>query len=217
MHELLFCEKPPRQSLATSGRLPCRPQPPLLRQLLTLALATAVLCSLFQLEDAEGKRRKKRRVEPPLRILSINLSPETYVVGTGTLDFDIEVAIPPGTDGSTILEVSSLISSRSKRHLRFLATRMPVGSQGDAASDRDAESADPTESAPPTDTTAAPPARITVTLTWDGTDQNREPVAEGRYNYEIRAKLLAMKENGPRTQMLSWKKKGMLHVAAEEE
>ena len=182
---------------------------PLLRQLLTLALATIMLCSLFQPEDADGKRRKRRRVEPPLRIVSINLSPETYVVGNGSLDFDIEVAIPPGTDGSTILEVSSLISSRSKRHLRFLAKRIPIGSQGGAESETDSESADVAEQ--------APPARITVTLTWDGTDQNREPVVAGRYDYVIRAKLLAMKESGPRTQMLSWKKKGKLRVEAEEE
>ena len=130
-------------------------------------------------------------------------------MGSGTLDFDIEVAIPPGTDGSTILEVSSLISSRSKRHLRFLATRIPVGSQGDSAPETDSDSIDAREE--------APPERITVTLTWDGTDQNRELVAAGRYSYEIRAKLLAMKENGPRTEMLSWKKKGRLQVAAEQE
>ncbi|MGH2620367.1 MAG: hypothetical protein ACRDHG_07325, partial [Anaerolineales bacterium] len=46
--------------------------------------------------------------------------------------------------------------------------------------------------------------RMTITLTWDGNDQTGQRVQQGRFDYEVRAKLLVVGENGPRTQMVSW-------------
>jgi hypothetical protein len=43
-------------------------------------------------------------------------------------------------------------------------------------------------------------------------DQSKQLAESGRYQYEIRAKLLALGENGPRTQMNSWPKRGTLTV-----
>jgi hypothetical protein len=54
--------------------------------------------------------------------------------------------------------------------------------------------------------------RVLVKLIWDGTDQARQPVMSGLYRYEVRAKLLAVGESGPRTQMVSWPKRGTLEV-----
>ncbi len=54
--------------------------------------------------------------------------------------------------------------------------------------------------------------RMTVTLTWDGNDQTGQRVQQGRFNYEIRAKLLVVGENGPRTQMVSWPRRGTIEV-----
>jgi hypothetical protein len=167
-------------------------------------LASLILCLLgLLLEDqAEAKRRQVQRPEPDLKILSISPSPAAYSAQTGPLDLSIEVELPRDLDGATILEVSSLISSPSKRSMRFLATRRPVGTQDQ----------------PPSSATQAGDAqpgtkpRMAVTLTWDGTDQSRQLVGRGRYNYEVRAKLLAVGEKGPRTQMVSWPMRGMIEV-----
>jgi len=55
-------------------------------------------------------------------------------------------------------------------------------------------------------------SRIVVTLTWDGRDQTKQVVINGKYGYEVRAKLLVVGENGPRTLMVSWPKHGTLEV-----
>ena len=55
-------------------------------------------------------------------------------------------------------------------------------------------------------------SRIAVTLTWDGRDQTKQVVINGKYGYEVRAKLLVVGENGPRTLMVSWPKHGTLEV-----
>jgi len=55
-------------------------------------------------------------------------------------------------------------------------------------------------------------SRIVVTLTWDGRDQTKQVVINGKYDYEVRAKLLVVGENGPRTLMVSWPKHGTLEV-----
>lgn len=56
------------------------------------------------------------------------------------------------------------------------------------------------------------PTRISVTLTWDGKDHTKQVVGNGKYGYEVRAKLLAIGENGLRTAMVSWPKRGTLEV-----
>lgn len=127
--------------------------------------------------------------EPDLRILHVTLKPNPYVAGEGTADLAVEVELPAALDGNVLLEVSSLISSPSKRSMRFLFVREPV----------EPSSVDS-------------PRRKTITLTWDGTDQNAQTVTRGRYDYEIKAKLLAVGENGPRTLMQSWPKRGTIDV-----
>jgi hypothetical protein len=114
----------------------------------------------------------------------------------------VEVELPANLAPNTVLEVSSLISSPSKRSMRFLVHRQPLDpstlSSGSSTSE-------PTEGKP----------RLEVTLVWDGTDQTKQFVSEGRYDYEIRAKLLLAGEDGPpRTHMVSWKRTGTVMVAA---
>ena len=105
------------------------------------------------------------------------------------LDLAVEVELPSGLNGDVLLEVSSLISSPSQRSMRFLSTREPVASM-------------PHDGTP----------RMTVTLSWDGADQHEQAVGRGTYTYEIKAKLLAVGEKGPRTLMLSWPKRGTIEV-----
>lgn len=163
-----------------------------------LAGAIVVTAIVFDANLLAAAKRKSVPVKPPeLRIVSVTVSPEPYVPGDGVLDFNVEVELPKDVDGSDLLEVSSLISSPSKRSMKFLASRQPV--QPDAA-------------AVPSDDDQPVTSRMTITLTWDGTDQTKQLVESGRYTYEVRAKLLAIGENGPRTQMSSWPKRGTLVV-----
>ncbi|OGW67474.1 MAG: hypothetical protein A3H49_03490 [Nitrospirae bacterium RIFCSPLOWO2_02_FULL_62_14] len=119
----------------------------------------------------------------------MTLSPDAYVPGQGVLEVSVEIEIPTYLDGGLLLEVSSLISSPSKRSMRFLSSRQPVAML-------------PADSA----------SRMTVTLTWDGKNQHEQVVGAGRYAYEIKAKLLAVGEKGPRTLMNSWPKRGVIEV-----
>lgn len=198
-----------------------------LHRLLTFGLAGALLLAWLVPDEADARRKRRRHVEPPLRILSITLTPESYVVGNGSLDFKIDVKLPPNLDGSTVLEISSLITSPSKRHLRFLWSRKPIDlhfeehtgqDRGNpdhrkpVGQERDGEPAEP-ENAEAAQRRPARPDLVSVTLHWDGTDQNRELVSEGRYDYVIRAKLLKLDGEKLRTHMVSWKKKGSVRVS----
>lgn len=153
------------------------------------------------------------------------MTPESYVVGNGSLDFTIEVKLPPDVDGTTVLEISSLITSPSKRHLRFLWSRKPIDLHFEEHTGQDRAHSDQREperqetggtpAAKDNPGTAQPPTRpdrLSITLRWDGTDQNKELVSEGRYDYVIRAKLLRLDGDKLRTQMVSWKKKGSIRV-----
>ena len=133
--------------------------------------------------------RRPPPTEPDLRIIQVTLSPDGYVHGQGMLDVSVEVELPSYLDGEMLLEVSSLISSPSKRSMRFLSSRQPV--------------------ALPRPNGAS---RMTVTLTWDGADHHEQAVGQGRYTYEIKAKLLAVGGKGPRTLMHSWPRRGIIEV-----
>lgn len=214
------------QRFLPSFRLTKAAARPWLQRLLAFGLAGALLTAWLVPDEADARRKRRRHVEPPLRILSITLTPESYVVGNGSLDFKIDVKLPPNLDGSTVLEISSLITSPSKRHLRFLWSRKPIDLHFEEHTGQDranpdarepngtetdgtpAEAENPGEAQPP----PTRPDQVSVTLRWDGTDQNKELVSEGRYDYVIRAKLLRLDGEKLRTQMVSWKKKGSIRV-----
>jgi hypothetical protein len=155
---------------------------------LAVALAGLILGGLVPADSAEAKRKAGPRVEPELRILSVVPSSQPYSPQSGSLEFSIEVQLPRELGGAAILEVSSFLSSPSKRSMRFLSVRQPVHASGDGAS-----------------------SKMGITLTWDGMDQNKQP-ALGKYSYEIEAKLLSVGEKGPRTHMVAWPKRGFVEV-----
>jgi len=161
-------------------------------------VALVLLCATLLLwtplaASAKSKRHRAPRPEPELKILDLNVSPNPYTVSSGSLQFSALVQLPKELNDATLLEVSSFITSPSKNSLRFLTTRKPL--EPHAAS---------------TDSTAPP--RISVVLTWDGLDQKKIPSGAGLYQYEVRAKLLANGEKGPRTQMVAWPKRGTVEV-----
>ncbi|MGH7216238.1 MAG: hypothetical protein ACREIG_03260 [Nitrospiraceae bacterium] len=156
-------------------------------------LCAALLFLIPPAASAKSKLPRTPRPEPELKILDLNVSPNPYTISSGPLQFSALVQLPKELDGVTLLEVSSFITSPSKNSLRFLTTRTPL--EPHAAS-----------------TDGAAPPRISILLTWDGLDQKKIPARAGLYNFEVRAKLLANGEKGPRTQMVAWPKRGTVEV-----
>ncbi len=162
-------------------------------------LAIVCLACLIMLpaQAFAAKRKRGPVIHPELKIISVMIAPPSYIPGQGTLDFTIEIELPKEINRHVLLEVSTLISSASMRSMRFLSSRQSIEKQEHGVSAAPATGSKP---------------RIEVILTWDGMDQSKELVGIGTYDYEIRAKLLAVGENGARTHMNSWPKRGMLVV-----
>lgn len=145
--------------------------------------------------DSLSKIKPSRvsRLEPELKIVDLNIAPTPYEPGNGPLQFSVTVQLPRELDGATILEVTSLISSPSKTSLRFLTHRQPV----EMAIAKHGE----TER-----------GKVAIELAWDGQDHRKQVAGAGTYSYEVRTKLLANGEKGPRTMMVAWPKRGTLEV-----
>ena len=161
-------------------------------------VAWVLLCSALVLwtplaASAKSKPHRAPRPEPELKILDLNVSPNPYTISSGSLQFSALVKLPKELNGATLLEVSSLITSPSKNSFRFLTTRKPLEPHAAA-------------------TDGAAPPQVSVLLTWDGRDQKKIPSGAGLYQFEVRAKLLANGEKGPRTQMVAWPKRGTVEV-----
>ena len=160
---------------------------------------TGLFCLTLSVVSADAAKRKSGPVkQPDLRIVTLNVSPAAYSPQDGHLSFAVDVELPKDLDGMLLLEVSSLISSPSKRSMRFLSSRQPIDHQGETVS---------TEGG-----SRETKRRMLVKLIWDGMDQSKQAVPEGLYTYEVRAKLLTVGDSGPRTQMVSWPKRGTFVV-----
>ena len=163
-----------------------------------VVLAWTILCFTVLLLhpsiiSAKPKTNRAPRPEPELKVLELKISPNPYTTSVGFVEFSTLVQLPRELNGANILEVSSLVSSPSKTSIRFLSVRKPLES---ASGSQD----------------ASEQARVSVILTWDGLDHTKMPAEAGLYSYELRAKLLSNSEKGPRTQMVSWPKRGTLEV-----
>lgn len=160
-------------------------------------IAWVLLCAALVLwapPDASAKSKPQRapRPEPEFKILNLDVSPNPYTMSSGSLQFSALVKLPKELEGATLLELSSFITSPSKNSLRFLTTRTALG--------------------PHTTSTDGASPQVTILLTWDGLDHNKIPSVAGLYQFEVRAKLLANGEKGPRTQTVSWPKRGTVEV-----
>jgi len=156
-------------------------------------LSAALLLWAPTAVSAKSKSHRAPRPEPALKILDLNVSPNPFTISSGPLQFSALVKLPKELDGATLLEFSSFITSPSKNSIRFLTTRTPLEPH-DASIDGTA------------------PPQVSVLLTWDGLDQKKTPSGAGLYQFEVRAKLLANGEKGPRTQMIAWPKRGTIEV-----
>jgi hypothetical protein len=164
-----------------------------LRALFLLFSITACLAPFLHGEGfAKTKPSHVPRPEPELKILDLNIAPLPYTPANGPLKFSVTLQLPKELNGATILEVSSLISSPSKTSLRFLSHRESVQVPAPAA--------------------VGTPPRLALQLSWDGQDHRNQLAGPGTYAYEVRIKLLADGEKGPRTLMVAWPKRGTLEV-----
>lgn len=143
--------------------------------------------------EAKTKPARAPRPEPELKILELSLAPTPYQPENGPLEFRVTVQLPKELNDATTLEVSSLISSPSKTSLRFLSHRQAIE-----------------VSAPATVATGHP--TLSLQLMWDGQDHRKQVAGPGTYSYEVRLKLLAETEKGPRTMMVAWPKRGTVEV-----
>jgi hypothetical protein len=164
------------------------------RLLLGLLTLCASLMALFPADSlSKVKPPRVPRPEPQLKIVGLNITPTPYALGNGSLQFSVTVQLPKEVDGSTILEVTSLISSPSKSSLRFLTYRQPI-------------------QVPPAVDGETGRSKVSVELAWDGQDHRKQLAGVGMYSYEVRTKLLANGEKGLRTVMVAWPKRGLLEV-----
>ena len=158
---------------------------------------SVLLCAPADSRAAENHSRVKpasiARPEPEFRIVDLNVTPTPYEPGNGPLQFSVTVQLPRELDSAVILEVTSLISSPSKTSLRFLTHRQPI----EWPLARTSENERP---------------KISIDLSWDGQDHRKQLAAAGIYSYEVRTKLLANGERGPRTRMVAWPKRGTVEV-----
>src|SRR3982751_1831049 len=89
-----------------------------------------LVCLILAPAQAPAAKRKRGPVTPPeLKIVSVALAPQAYVVGDGTLDFTIDLELPKDVGRHLLLEVSTLISSPSMRSMRFLSNRQSIEKQ----------------------------------------------------------------------------------------
>ena len=158
-----------------------------------LLLCATLLFWVPAAASAKSTPRAGPRHEPELRILDLKVSPNLYTTTSGSLEFSILIQLPKELNGATLLEVSSFITSPSKNSLRFLTARTALEPHA-AATDGGA------------------PPQVSVVLTWDGLDQKKVTAGAGLYHFEVRPKLLANGEKGPRTQMVGWPKHGTIEV-----
>ncbi|SLM47748.1 conserved protein of unknown function [Nitrospira japonica] len=159
-----------------------------------LCLSLAILFLTSGPVLAKSKIPRTPRPEPDLKILEFKINPTPYNASAGQLEFSAVVQLPKDLDGATLLEISSLLTSPSKTSIRFISTRKPLD-------DHEIPTATHTEF-----------PRLPIVLTWDGMDHQKMPASAGLYHYEMRAKLLANGEKGPRTLMVSWPKRGTIEV-----
>ncbi len=167
---------------------------PLFPSRLSLIGASALLAFVM----APGALDAKRKTQPqrqPLTIVNVTAAPLPFVPGTGSLALTVDVELPGNFNGADVLEVSSLISFPSKRSIRFLFGRQSL------------------DNAVMEDGTP----RMSMTLLWDGYDQNRQYVTQGTYAYEVRAKLMAGEKGVVKTRSVSRFAKGTLEVSSPQD
>jgi hypothetical protein len=172
-------------------------RPPWHRSIQAIGLALALWCLAGSGDGVSGAAKTKTPVRPPdLKILSVDPIPTPFVVNEQPLTLTIMVELPKNLPDKALLNVTTLITSPSKSSIRLLENNQPLTDKtpADAGNKNDEQ------------------RRIKVVQRWDGTDQTKQIVSDGLYDYQVQAKLMVAGKNGPVTRETAWKKRGTLEV-----
>ena len=156
-----------------------------------LVICLSVMVTFFLCEQADARKKRKRYVSP-VKVDQIATSPDPFIIGQSPLTLSMMVKVPlSGVEGK-VLEVSALITSPTRKSMSFVSQRVSLAqvTQGGLL------------------------GLVPVDLVWDGKDQYENLVADGSYFYEIQAKVLEDKGNGPRTKIVSHRVQGTLEALA---
>ena len=156
-----------------------------------MVIGLGLVLSVFLCEQVDAKKKRKRFISP-VKVEEVATSPDPFIIGQGPLTLSLMVEVPLSAIGSKILEVSALITSPTRRSMSFVSHRLSLAeaTQGGLLS------------------------LVPVELVWDGKDQYDQLVADGSYFYEIQAKVMEDKGNGPRTKIVSHRVQGTLEALA---
>ena len=151
----------------------------------------SVIVLLFLLGEADARKRRKRYISP-VKVEQVVTSPDPFIIGQSPLTLSMMVKVPATTQDSKILEVTALITSPTRRTMSFVTQRLHLAGT----------------------TQERQLGMVPVTLVWDGKDQYDQWVVDGSYFYEIQAKVMEDKGEGPRTKIVSHRVQGTLEALA---
>ncbi len=156
-----------------------------------MVICLSVILTFFLCEQADARKKRKRFISP-VKVEEVATSPDPFIIGQSPMTLSMIVKVPLSAIDDKILEVSALITSPTRRTMSFVSQRLSFAeaTQGGLLS------------------------VVPVELVWDGKDQYDRLVADGSYFYEIQAKLMEDKGNGPRTKIVSHRVQGTLEVLA---
>lgn len=137
-------------------------------------------------------KKNKGSATSPVKISDVMVSPDPFILGKSGLKMTLLVELPSSLRGANVLEVSAMITSPTRRSMSFIAHRLLVDELEPKGKN----------------------LTIPVELVWDGKDQYHQLVADGSYFYELQAKLMEDKGNGPRTKIVSRRVHGTLEALA---
>ena len=156
-----------------------------------MVICLGVIVTLFLCTEADARKKRKRFISP-VNVEEVATFPDPFIIGQSPLTLSMMVKVPLSAIDDKVLEVSALITSPTRRTMSFVSQRLPFAkaTQGGLLS------------------------VVPVELVWDGKDQYGRLVADGSYFYEIQAKLMEDKGDGPRTKIVSHRVQGTLEVLA---
>jgi hypothetical protein len=156
-----------------------------------LVICLGVILTFFLCEQADARKKRKRFISP-VKVEEVATSPDPFIIGQSPLTLSMMVKVPLSAIDEKVLEVSALITSPTRRTMSFVSQRVPLveATQGGLL------------------------RLVPVELVWDGKDQYDQLVVDGSYFYEIQAKVLEDKGNGPRTKIVSHRVQGTLEALA---
>ena len=156
-----------------------------------MVICLGVIVTLFLCEQADARKKRKRYISP-VKVEEVATSPDPFIIGQSPLTLSMMVKVPLSAIDEKVLEVSALITSPTRRTMSFVSQRLPLAEATQGGLLR----------------------LVPVELVWDGKDQYDQLVVDGSYFYEIQAKVLEDKGNGPRTKIVSHRVQGTLEALA---